>query len=627
MIRNIDEFLKSLDIVEVIGRYISLRRAGQNYTAPCPFHNETKPSFSVSANKQMFYCFGCHAGGNAIKFIQEYENLSFVDALKFLSERYNIPLDMDIVKKEQEENRKEESIRNQYHQAFEFVFALLHQYLTGNAPQAVAARKYLIESRGLPEEVIHQFKLGLIPSDNNYVSRRLKENFKDLRIFLNIGIIGNHPTHGYYDKLVNRITFPIHDGFGKGIALGARLMEGEGPKYINSPENPVFYKSRTFYGLHLAKPQMNKEKSLFLTEGYLDVIRMHSCGFLNTVATLGTALTEEHCKVLKRRVQKVHLMYDSDEPGVKAALKATALLLSHQIDYDIIYLEKNEDPDSFLRRHPRSDLDKCVENSLNIIEFTLHACMQRSGTLSSTDKQAIMKDLLPIFACIKSPALLEDYLSQLSSILNIGQSSLKLELNRFLKLEKKANRNKSAPTESVEMASEDDAVREKTSEDGGPSVIGSEESILRLLIHYLLLSPGLAAPLKKVMDFSYLEKNRVSLVLKKLSEIPDLISLQDPAGQIDLLPLESREKELVMQILFKEQTLSSKSEQELKRGFLKQLKKLLQLILKNRQKDLKIQLKTCTDPEKKGLLFNEIVQLGNQTRDIDSTLKECLNKP
>ena len=314
----IEEVRSRNDIVDVIGSYVKLQKKGSSYFGLCPFHNEKSPSFSVSRDKQMYYCFGCGAGGNVFTFLMEYENFSFVEALKFLADRAGVQLP-------QEEYSAEAKRRADLRTSILEVNKLAAKYFYAQlrSPQGKTAWDYL-RGRQLGEDTILAFGLGL----RQQVQRRpvpLSEDkgYTD-ELLAQAGLISIDEKHGPYDKFWNRVMFPIMDANSRVIGFGGRVMGDGKPKYLNSPETPVFDKSRNLYGLHRARS--SRKPYFLLCEGYMDVISLHQAGFTNAVASLGTALTPGHASLIKRYVQEVYLTYDSDEAGTKAALRAAPIL-------------------------------------------------------------------------------------------------------------------------------------------------------------------------------------------------------------------------------------------------------------------------------------------------------------
>ena len=337
----IEEVRSRNDIVGVISEYVKLQRKGSSYFGLCPFHNEKSPSFSVSPDKQMYYCFGCGAGGNVFTFIQEYENYSFPEAMKFLAERAGITLPE---KEYSQEERRAQDLRtrilNVNKMAAKYYY---YQLRTENGRQAM---EYL-KNRRLSDETIRSFGLGYSNKYSNDLYLYLKKQGVSDELLRESGLMNVDERNGMYDKFWNRVIFPIMDVNNRVIGFGGRVMGDGKPKYLNSPETAVFDKSRNLYGLNVARTA--RKKSMLVCEGYMDVISMHQAGFKNSVASLGTALTTQHASLLKRYTDEVILTYDSDGAGIKAALRAIPMLKAAGISTKVLHMNPYKDPDEFIK--------------------------------------------------------------------------------------------------------------------------------------------------------------------------------------------------------------------------------------------------------------------------------------
>lgn len=337
----VEEIREKNDIVEVIGTYVKLQRKGSSYFGLCPFHNEKSASFSVSPEKQMYYCFGCGAGGNVFTFIMEYENYSFPEAMKYLADRAGVKLP------EQEYSEQEKRQQDRRMQILELnkmaANYFYYQLRTENGAQAM---RYL-KNRQLDDETIKSFGLGFANKYSNDLCQYLKQKGIKDELLKESGLVNIDEKRGMYDKFWNRVIFPIQDVNNRVIGFGGRVMGDGKPKYLNSPETLVFDKSRNLYGLNIART--TRKKYLLVCEGYMDVISMHQAGFKNAVASLGTALTEKHAALLKRYTDEVILTYDSDDAGVRAALRAIPLVKQAGLRARVLHLDPYKDPDEFIK--------------------------------------------------------------------------------------------------------------------------------------------------------------------------------------------------------------------------------------------------------------------------------------
>ena len=337
----IEEVRQKNDIVDVVSQYVRLTRRGSTYFGLCPFHNEKTPSFSVTPGKQMYYCFGCGAGGNVYNFIMEYENYTFGEALKHLADRAGVELPkIEYSREVREKAEQRAELLEINKQAAQYYYYQLrteggkigYQYLSG---------------RGLSEETMRKFGLGYSDKFGGGLYTFLKsKGYSDERL-RESGLFNVDERHGMYDKFWNRVIFPIMDVNNRVIGFGGRVMGDGKPKYLNSPETKIFDKSRNLYGLNIART--TRKKYLILCEGYMDVISMHQAGFTNAVASLGTALTSGHASLLKRYTQEVLLLYDSDEAGIRAALRGIPILRDAGVSSRVVNLKPYKDPDEFIK--------------------------------------------------------------------------------------------------------------------------------------------------------------------------------------------------------------------------------------------------------------------------------------
>ena len=361
----IEEIREKNDIVDVIGAHVKLQRKGSSYFGLCPFHNEKSPSFSVSPDKQMYYCFGCGAGGNVYTFMMEYENFSFQEAVKALADRAGVALPE---REYSEEEKKAADIRSRILELNKMAANYFYYQLrTENGKQAM---EYL-KGRQLSDETIKGFALGFANKYSNDLYRYLKNKGVSDELLRESGLMNVDEKHGMYDKFWNRVMFPIQDVNGRVIGFGGRVMGDGKPKYLNSPETKVFDKSRNLYGLHIART--TRKKYLLVCEGYMDVISMHQAGFKNAVASLGTALTSQHAALLKRYTNEVVLTYDSDEAGVKAALRAIPLVKAAGLSARVLNMRPYKDPDEFIKAKGAEAFQERIDQAENSFLFELSA--------------------------------------------------------------------------------------------------------------------------------------------------------------------------------------------------------------------------------------------------------------
>ena len=359
----IEEIRSANDIVDVISQYVRLQRRGANYFGLCPFHNEKSPSFSVSPSKQMYYCFGCGEGGNVITFLMKYENETFQEALRKLADRAGIRLpEPEMSGEARAESDRKGKLLEINKLAAEYFYRKLR------TPAGKNAMDYL-KNRGLSDEIIHSFGLGYSDRYSDDLYRFMKKRGYADELLKDSGLFHFDERHGFGDKFWNRVMFPIMDVNRRVIGFGGRVM-GEGkPKYLNSPETAIFDKSRNLYGLYAAKRA--GKKNMIICEGYMDVISMHQAGYTNAVASLGTALTSQQCGLLHRYTGDVLVIYDMDEAGVKAALRAIPMLRNAGLRTKVVNLRPHKDPDEFIKAEGGEAFRKRLEEAENSFLFTV----------------------------------------------------------------------------------------------------------------------------------------------------------------------------------------------------------------------------------------------------------------
>lgn len=380
----VEEVRLKNDIVEVISSYVKLQKKGSSYFGLCPFHNEKSPSFSVSGQKQMYYCFGCGAGGNVFTFLMEYENYSFVEALKVLADRAGVELPKMEYSREAQEKAELRTVLLEINK-----LAAKYFYAQLKSEQGKTAYTYL-KDRQLSDATITAFGLGYSNKYSDDLYRYLKMKGYSDEMLLKAGLISADEKHGAYDKFWNRVMFPIMDANNRVIGFGGRVMGDGKPKYLNSPETPVFDKSRNLYGLHRART--SRKPYFIICEGYMDVIALHQAGFTNAVASLGTALTAGHASLIKRYVNEVYLTYDSDEAGTKAALRAAPILKSVGITAKVIRMEPYKDPDEFIKNLGADAFEERIHKARNGFLFGLEMLERDYDMASPEGKTAFMRE-------------------------------------------------------------------------------------------------------------------------------------------------------------------------------------------------------------------------------------------
>lgn len=413
----IEEVRSKNDIVDVISSYVKLQKKGSSYFGLCPFHNEKSPSFSVSREKQMYYCFGCGAGGNVFTFLMEYENYSFQEALKYLADRAGVDLPEAEYSKEARERADQKAILLEINKV-----AAQYFYVQLKSPQGAHALSYL-KDRGLSDEMIHSFGLGYSNKYSNDLYQYLKSKGYRDELIVKAGLVTVDERYGASDKFWNRVMFPIMDSNSRVIGFGGRVMGDAKPKYLNSPETMIFDKSRNLYGLNRARS--SRKPYFLLCEGYMDVISLHQAGFSNAVASLGTALTPGHAALIKRYVKEVYLTYDSDEAGTKAALRAMPILKDVGITARIIRMEPYKDPDEFIKNLGAEAFEERIHKARNGFMFGLEILERDYDLTTPEDKTDFMKEAAKRLAQFDEEIERSNYIEAVAKTYHVGFEELR----------------------------------------------------------------------------------------------------------------------------------------------------------------------------------------------------------
>lgn len=413
----IEEVRSKNDIVDVISGYVRLQKKGSSYFGLCPFHNEKSPSFSVSRQKQMYYCFGCGAGGNVFTFLMEYENYSFLEALKFLADRAGVDLPEMEYSKEAKERADMKAVLLEINK-----LAAQYFYVQLKSPQGEVAMRYL-KDRQLDDATVKAFGLGYSNKYSDDLYRYLKsKGYKDDMI-MKAGLISVDERNGVYDKFWNRVMFPIMDVNNRVIGFGGRVMGDAKPKYLNSPETMIFDKSRNLYGLNRART--SRKPYFLLCEGYMDVISLHQAGFTNAVASLGTSLTAGHASLIKRYVNEVYLTYDSDEAGTKASLRAIPILKEVGITARIIRMEPYKDPDEFIKNLGAEAFEERISKARNGFMFSLEVLEKNYDMTSPEGKTDFMKEVAKRLTEFDEEIERNNYIEAVAGAYHVGYEDLR----------------------------------------------------------------------------------------------------------------------------------------------------------------------------------------------------------
>ncbi|MEH0022868.1 MAG: DNA primase [Desulfobacter sp.] len=469
---KISEILNTSDIVDVVSEAVILKKSGRNFFGLCPFHAEKTPSFSVNPDKQIFHCFGCSAGGNALSFVMKYHGISFPEAARMLARKYNIVVetrDIDPAK------RREIQIKESLFRVNKKVMGVYNSNI-GNASQGGGVQAYL-RRRGMTQETIDTFKLGYSPDAWDTIVSFLRKEKVSRKVAIDSGLIlPRKQGNGYYDRFRNRLMFPIFDINMQVAGFGGRVMDDGMPKYMNSPETPVYSKSRILYGLHAAKQECRRQGKVFIVEGYFDFLSLYQNGVKNTVASLGTALTREHVRILKGYAGRMILVFDSDDAGINAAKRSIQIFVKEGIDTRILVLPGKNDPDSYVMAHGKDAFLALADNAKTVMQFLLQLAMDTHGT-SVEGRIKVLDEMKQYLAMIRDSALRSLYVRELSEILNIDEKAV---LEKVKDAYVRENTQKSPLIPAVE----EKPAREHLASDP------REKQILAIMLHHPELIPA-----------------------------------------------------------------------------------------------------------------------------------------
>ncbi|MBT3177835.1 MAG: DNA primase [Desulfobacula sp.] len=493
---KVSEILNTSDIVDVISESVILKKSGRNFFGLCPFHAEKTPSFSVNASKQIFHCFGCSAGGNVLSYIMKYHGITFPEAAKMIARKYNITIEtkeIDPAKRRQ---------LNLTENLFRLNKTIMEVYFDGlkNLKTGEISRQYL-KDRGINDNTIEKFKLGFSPDKWDTIVTVLKKRKISKNTAVQSGLIlERKQNNGYYDRFRNRIMFPIFDVNMQVAGFGGRVMDDAMPKYMNSPETPIYNKSRILYGLHAAKQFCRQEGCVYIVEGYFDFLSLYQHGIKNTVASLGTALTPDHVRILKGYASRMILVFDSDAAGINAAKRSINIFMNEGVDTRILVLPTGNDPDSYVVKHGQKAFNELALSAKTMMQFLLQVSIDTHG-LSVEGRIRILDDMKKQLILIHDSALRSLYVKELAETLNIDEKAV-LEKVREQYL------NHSGKKSFLSDGKKEDAKLESDRR---------EEQIISLMLNYPEITDEIKD--KKVLDYFYSEKLK-SLAKKILSIDP-----------------------------------------------------------------------------------------------------------
>lgn len=413
----IEKIKEQMNIVDLIEEYLYLKKSGSNHIGLCPFHSEKTPSFTVSEEKEIFHCFGCGAGGDGITFIMQRENLDFKDAVRFLADKYNIPWEEEGVDKKEEEEKNDIYRINK--EAAKF---FLKELAENNN-----ARDYL-KNRNISPTISKTFGLGFAPDSWDKLMNHLKKSGFQTDLMYRAGLVSkSKDTERYFDKFRNRLIFPIIDTKSRVIGFGGRVLDKSLPKYLNSPDTPVFNKGFYLYGLNIINKNKDR-KRIILVEGYMDVISLYTKGIYSSVASLGTALTRPQAKLLKRYGKEVYICYDNDSAGKRASLKAIDILLEEEVQPKIILLQDEMDPDDFINQRGLAAFEKAIDDSLNYFDYKIFLLREKYDISEPVQKIKFVKEVSNVLQKLQSKVEQDIYAEKISKETGVSKEAIYQEI-------------------------------------------------------------------------------------------------------------------------------------------------------------------------------------------------------
>lgn len=426
---TIANIMQAVDITDVIGEKVQLKKQGKDYIGLCPFHEEKTPSFSVSPDKQLYYCFGCQAGGNMITFVMETEGLSFHEAVVKLGKQAGI----DISLPDRFHEKEKDSKTTRFIEAHELAARFFHHLLM-NTEQGKVAYDYLMD-RGISPDVMKQFQLGYAPKEQTVLKELLEKRQFDAQEMEECGLLRRvEATWELEDRFRHRIMFPIWNIDGKVVGFGGRIITDGQPKYVNTPETPIFKKNELLYGFHLARPFVRKKNRVILFEGYVDVLSSHLADLPYAIATLGTSLTKRQAQIIRRNTERITICYDGDRAGEDATLKAANLLQQEGLQVEIAILPEEEDPDQYIRTYGKERFQKeIIEAAVPLIVFKMHLFKKEKNLNDEGEKLQYVEEVLHEIASLSTSVEQDIYVRHLSEETSVSLEALKQELERKIR--------------------------------------------------------------------------------------------------------------------------------------------------------------------------------------------------
>lgn len=497
----IEEIRINNDIVDVVSEYVKLEKKSKYFFGLCPFHKEKTPSFSVTPSKQMFYCYGCGKGGNVIQFIMGIENLSYIDAVKYLADRAKIQLPEGESAEEIEKAKLRQELLKVNVEAARFFFSQL------SSPQGERARQYL-KKRNISEQVVRRFGIGYSPEEWEGLFNHLKSKGFEENTIIKSGLVIPKKNGGCYDRFRERVMFPIFDIRGNVIGFGGRVTDSSMPKYMNSPETPVYNKGKNLYALNFAKN--SGEKKLIIVEGYMDVISLHQCGIINTVASLGTALTESQGRLLKKYAEEIIISYDADTAGQAATMRGLDLLNDIGCNVKVLMLPQGKDPDEYIKNNSADEFKKLVDNSISLIEYKIKVLRKKADISTTEGKIKFLNRVTDVLSRVDNNVEREMYIKKIAGEYGITEEAL------YSEVYKRTKPKESSSSTVINLNNYEKKLGKKDAADERNRIVHDERLILALLCVDNSIYRWVKDKIK-LEDFMDSENRRVAeIILEKL---------------------------------------------------------------------------------------------------------------
>jgi len=575
----LDDVLSRVDIVEIIAGSLPLKRAGRNFKACCPFHHEKTPSFMVSPDRQIYHCFGCGESGNAFKFLMRYERLDFPEAVEVLARKAGV-----ILPKDEREEHKATGLSTQLYKINELAANFYAANL--NSPNGIIAKDYLLK-RGIKQEVISALRLGFAQDQWDLLINYLRSKNVNLGLMEKAGLIINKQGGGYYDRFRNRIIFPIFDIKDRVLGFGGRVLDNSLPKYLNSPETPIYTKGKNLYGFNLAKDNIRDDDFVAIVEGYLDFIIPYQEGLKSVVASLGTALTTEQVRFLKRYTHNAVMVYDADSAGELATIRSLDIFIEEEMSVKIVTLPKGLDPDLFVRKHGVSAFRDKIVNAQSMLDYKLGVLKSRYNIKEIDGVARVSTFMLETIAKFKNAVLKSEYVRKLAQELNVKEEALLEELKKVKAQKPYLNAQAMSP---------------RKNRDVNPTE--------KLLMSLMLEEASLINRIRETIDVKDFQDERISRVVSIMFDLAD--QGKEVAPQILMNHLGEDISELVCESVFLPQGSSESHREKVVNDCIQRMKHQR---LKSERLKLHEQIKAAQE-------FGDTERLSRLTEEFHSLIKK-----